>query len=1422
MEPPAQSPSFASAESSLSGLRETITSSAAESKGIQSKLRQALSANAVRIMDLFVEWDTNGDQKVSKNEFRKAMTELGFTESRPHVDAVFDSFDVQGTGTLTYKELLKGLRRTEEPTERKGINFREDQHEIVQDRRKSRFKRFSVPPLQEEDTDQSPEAVLQRGLREALQVNAVRVLDLFKEWDEDQNGVVSKDEFMRALPLLGLKAKNKDAEMLFRSFDPDNTGTIELRELQSALRGQKGAGGEAKDAKGKGRNGRARVKHSMQILGKPLENTDGMDDGQVVEVLREALSKEAQRVIDLFKEWDDNSDGVISRQEFHAGMVLLGLEASTKVVDRLFDLFDPNRSGEIDYKEFAIRLKKSSGAADGSEKTTMSKPLYYKTRNPVPARQVSCLAPQKAAKVDLYKVHPKPRKGIWNAAIEAGATNETIAGIRDYLRSHAARVIDLFNTWDRDGSGTIDPREFRTALTFIGIKASRAEIDQLFDTFDTDDSGTLSLREFSRVLRRADIVLSDELRQGAVPFTTRFKSSASEAGGQTKSRPNRAKGHEDSSSHEKAEANAPTDEDPQKSSSKSANQALDGSGKSTKRLLDSAKSTKRLNVETDSQPQVDKRATTPDHRILQGQANKKNMVAKEGGRYYPNAAHRSVPDWGAGQSVSTVDLFRMRPPRSHYTGGRDGMQSGEWSDVSVDHGPTLPTSLDAGFRDKDKHYEMLHAPTVPLSESPPPMKKHGGFFRERSVHESLVAEKGEGPQQQKWCWVFKNMWRRNSEWPTKLQIADTVLCTHGVMSSWFFTALDGTVKRKHSDKLLPGTVREAFERAALSVGNRGGLSAVRRNDAGAQILSHDAVRDLLRDSADLNGIEALQLFVQGKGGNATRYVCEYKFDRASYKATHRVLKLVYIGVDGLTGNKWGGSNEKPEAHTFLSQDRNLNNHLMASTEGLVKRLENNSGLTLLYMQAEFVISETDVPWFIGATDVVTQRFKPRAIKTSPTPHARVSPTLQTAQCMGDYCDVAGDSDIKMTADGHLHKVTDAVDNKTGDGESADESQNSRGPRTKPSGPTNAKGMPTYWIPYRSILLDRTLVQSGVAAGGDAPAHILLKFQAKARRRLELHYRTAHVCPSCYLYYTKLIKELERKHQELIPPISESKTIPIYASQDFRSGVSGMQSWSTSAVSASSATPASGYAPAHGQSKSMTRAIGKLPTSWSLPALGSGGSRHVEPTPGGRLTKLKLPRVKGHKDVLGSGNPNAAGSDQCHPPIETIEMERHGDLESAPFARDEAEPGGARAEADIGEAEPRLAKADIEAAEPDIGEAELRPSAADIVETKPRPSEDISKAEPRPSTALLAEGAAEEKADIAVEEQLPLESAQAENRVDASTCEMGHGTSIEEEAHTADSASHGLLRDETAVLATADAAPSLDTQAFIYIDEKGAT
>ena len=84
--------------------------------------------------------------------------------------------------------------------------------------------------------DVGSEMSIQDQIRDALTQNAVRVIDLFKDWDEDGDGTVSKQEFRKALPMLGLQVPRQEVDALFDSFDPDGSGLLELKELNKLLR----------------------------------------------------------------------------------------------------------------------------------------------------------------------------------------------------------------------------------------------------------------------------------------------------------------------------------------------------------------------------------------------------------------------------------------------------------------------------------------------------------------------------------------------------------------------------------------------------------------------------------------------------------------------------------------------------------------------------------------------------------------------------------------------------------------------------------------------------------------------------------------------------------------------------------------------------------------------------------------------------------------------------------------------------------------------------------------------------------------------------------------------------------------------------------------------------------------------------------
>ena len=65
---------------------------------VSQQIGEALADNGARVMDLFREWDTNGDGSVDKKEFRENMVKLGLEVDKKEIDALFDSWDKDGGG----------------------------------------------------------------------------------------------------------------------------------------------------------------------------------------------------------------------------------------------------------------------------------------------------------------------------------------------------------------------------------------------------------------------------------------------------------------------------------------------------------------------------------------------------------------------------------------------------------------------------------------------------------------------------------------------------------------------------------------------------------------------------------------------------------------------------------------------------------------------------------------------------------------------------------------------------------------------------------------------------------------------------------------------------------------------------------------------------------------------------------------------------------------------------------------------------------------------------------------------------------------------------------------------------------------------------------------------------------------------------
>ena len=78
---------------------------------MQVRLQEALQAQAPRMIDLFLLWDEDRSNTVTKKEFRQGIPALGVHFERETVDSLFDMWDTDGNGTLCFDELNRALRR---------------------------------------------------------------------------------------------------------------------------------------------------------------------------------------------------------------------------------------------------------------------------------------------------------------------------------------------------------------------------------------------------------------------------------------------------------------------------------------------------------------------------------------------------------------------------------------------------------------------------------------------------------------------------------------------------------------------------------------------------------------------------------------------------------------------------------------------------------------------------------------------------------------------------------------------------------------------------------------------------------------------------------------------------------------------------------------------------------------------------------------------------------------------------------------------------------------------------------------------------------------------------------------------------------------------------------------------------------------
>jgi len=222
---------------------------------IKFALRDALSRTALPIKSLLASWDTDGSQDIGIEEFRDAVRYFGFEARDAEIDAVFNEFDKNGNGILDINELTAAFAESAMPLGMK-LGMGQKQLRRLSDREGYLTQAQAAAKLEAASAKLRPPArappptglkapskpiktrvaEVRRTLLEVLNSDQMRVLDLFRAWDVNGDGLVGKQELRSALAGLGIEASVQVVDALFGILDTDNDGTLQYRELNASLR----------------------------------------------------------------------------------------------------------------------------------------------------------------------------------------------------------------------------------------------------------------------------------------------------------------------------------------------------------------------------------------------------------------------------------------------------------------------------------------------------------------------------------------------------------------------------------------------------------------------------------------------------------------------------------------------------------------------------------------------------------------------------------------------------------------------------------------------------------------------------------------------------------------------------------------------------------------------------------------------------------------------------------------------------------------------------------------------------------------------------------------------------------------------------------------------------------------------------------
>ena len=393
-----------------------------------------------------------------------------------------------------------------------------------------------------------------------------RLDELFAQVDQEdgeQRGDLGRDEVRELLRLLGADATNDQVELIFRHYDSDHSGTVSRDEFEMCLpilRGGYSAPAafnglnyvpeiteDSSDAEWARLRAGALVAVYQQAEGlwmrgsieavHTAERQDGSTvrfctvtcgSGESLVVYPEAVRVRETESSRTAKQWldayDADGDGLLGRSEVAEYLKAEGMDCSEEALDRIFGCYDNDGSGNLSRGEFESFMRVASGeqedpaappdgassnlesVAEGSQVLAFfaSEQLWYgATVEGVFAGKEQTLPDGSTVTVLYYTVRYNAYPDTTEVLNDSSLRVPPMRADDDIQSAEelAEEMRQLFDSVDATHDGALSPAEVKTLLEKERLDSSDGHVAQLFERFDADGEGGIGRLEFEPFLR---------------------------------------------------------------------------------------------------------------------------------------------------------------------------------------------------------------------------------------------------------------------------------------------------------------------------------------------------------------------------------------------------------------------------------------------------------------------------------------------------------------------------------------------------------------------------------------------------------------------------------------------------------------------------------------------------------------------------------------------------------------------------------------------------------------------------------------------------------------------------------------------------------------------------------------------------------